>query len=87
MTDRLTRAVVDRLAELRDIANVIKSVIAEDAAGRVTFADLAGTIAPKLYRAASPALHRDIRQACRLLGLATTTMHGGFRVVRGVRLR
>jgi hypothetical protein len=87
MTDRLTRVIVARLTELRDIANAIKSVIVEDADNRVTFGEMAIALGPKLDRVPSPGLYRDIRQACKLLGLRTSFVTGTIRVIRGVRLK
>jgi hypothetical protein len=87
VSDLLTRAIVSRLSELHDIALVIKSVIDQDAGGYVTFGTMAQAIAPQLGRVEAPRLHRDIRAACRLLGLSMTLVHGGARVIRGVKLR
>jgi hypothetical protein len=84
--DRITRAIIDRLAALKQVADAIARVTVLDLSGRVTFKVLGDAIAPRLGRAPSPALYHDIRRAAEMRGLPCGTILGAKAVVRGVRL-
>ncbi len=87
ITDRLTRAVVERLAALNVVAQAMRAVMAEDRNGKVTFSAMGAAISPMLDRVLSPHLYRDIAQACRLLGLRTSKAFASQKVIRGIRLK
>ena len=86
-TSHIERAVVDRLLLLETIAKAIRALTVADPRARVTFAELAEAVGPKVDRIPSPAFYRDLRHACKLIGIVTARKRKSVKVARGIRLR